>query len=462
MRYRDQHALVIGGGLDGLLAARVLLDHFRQVTLISPDNPPDPSQLPATIWQALPAHCLAVQGFRVLERLFPGLTAELMVAGAPTVEWTADAVTLLPRGWAPRFHSDLVSRPVTANLLVYLARQRLQDYAGGRVHFLDERSVLSVQTAPTPTLTVQCGGAAEILSADVLVDASGRRDQLPGWLAQAGLPLPERSMITGPAGLSARLYRRPPNFQPGWQAILIAGLPGGMLIPVEAGRWLVLGVGVAAPDDEAGFLNLLRDLRTPVLYEAVQRGLPLTPVYSLPHTEASYWHFERLSSWPDTLLITGAVSFNPVYGFDLNASTLAALALRDALVDQRKRFADGRLTGLSQRYYERVARACVLPWLWMQAEAATGLSARVASWYGGQVLAAAPADARVYQALLTAAGLTAPARSLLHPALLFRVFRRGRLRQPFNTLPPLFEPTHVHKTITQEIASISGSNDRLS
>jgi hypothetical protein len=464
LRYRDQHALIVGVGLDGLLAARVLLEHFRQVTLISPDSPADSSALPQTIWQALPSHVLAVQGYRALERLFPGLTAELMVAGAPTVEWTADTVTLLPGGWAPRFHSDLISRPVTGALLAHLVRQRLQDYAGGRVTFLDERAVVSVRPGQTVSLTARHHDETETLTADLLVDAGGRRAQFPDWLIQSGLPTPARTMILGRMGLSARLYRRPPNFQPGWQAVLIVASdrqPGGALIPAEAGRWLAVCLAPEAPQDEASFLNLLRGLRTPILYDAVQRGLPLTPVLSLPATETTHWHFERQTDWPDTLLVMGVVSFNPAYGFDLTASTLAALALRDSLNEQRKRHADGRLYGLSRRFYERLMRAYALPWLLMHIEgASTGddFGTWAARWYGGHLLAAAPSDPHIYEVLIAALGAASPARTLFAPALLARLLRRADAAGSFDSQPPIFEPTYVHKTITQEIASVAGKD----
>ncbi|HLV36946.1 MAG TPA: hypothetical protein VKY59_17615, partial [Spirillospora sp.] len=116
----NQHAVVLDAGLDGLLTARVLVDYFSAVTVVTAGTLPAEPALPQDVWQALPAHVLAVQGYRNLERLFPGLTAELMVARAPTVEWTADAPLLLPGGWGPRFHSDLISRPVTLNLLLHL------------------------------------------------------------------------------------------------------------------------------------------------------------------------------------------------------------------------------------------------------------------------------------------------------------------------------------------------------
>src|SRR5690606_455183 len=144
------------------------------------------------------------------------------------------------------------------------------------------------------------------------------RDQFPDWLLQAGLPQPERTTIAGRMGLSARLYRRPPNFQPGWQAVLIVardGQPGGALIPVESGRWLVIALAAEAPQDEAACLTLLRNMLTAVLGVAVKRSLPLTPVLSLPTTETAYLHYERLSKSRDTLLVIGAIALNPAYGF---------------------------------------------------------------------------------------------------------------------------------------------------
>jgi hypothetical protein len=88
----------------------------------------------------------------------------------------------------------------------------------------------------------------------------------------------------------------------------------------------------------------------------------------------------------------------------------------------------------------------------------THLGTRTARWYGDQLLAAAQAEPQVYQALMSVVGLAAPSHTLFTPALLSRVFRREELSQSFDRLPPRFEPTHVHKTITQEIASVAGKD----
>lgn len=80
------HALVIGGSMAGLLAARVLLNHFDRVTIVERDRLLEQPTLRQGVPQASHVHVLLTQGQRILEQLFPGLEAELTAAGAPTVD----------------------------------------------------------------------------------------------------------------------------------------------------------------------------------------------------------------------------------------------------------------------------------------------------------------------------------------------------------------------------------------
>ena len=81
------HALVIGSGIAGLLAARVLLDHFQNVTVIERDSLPEQPQPRPGVPQGVQSHAILVRGQRILEQLFPGLGAELNAAGASSVDW---------------------------------------------------------------------------------------------------------------------------------------------------------------------------------------------------------------------------------------------------------------------------------------------------------------------------------------------------------------------------------------
>lgn len=68
---------------------------------------------------------LLTQGLRILEQLFPGIEAELAAAGSPAVDWIADWSTLGVWGWGPRFHSGLMGRTCSRNLLEWSIRRRL-------------------------------------------------------------------------------------------------------------------------------------------------------------------------------------------------------------------------------------------------------------------------------------------------------------------------------------------------
>lgn len=465
----NQHAVVLDAGLDGLLTARVLVDYFSAVTVVTAGTLPAEPALPQDVWQALPAHVLAVQGYRNLERLFPGLTAELMVARAPTVEWTADAPLLLPGGWGPRFHSDLISRPVTLNLLLHLIRKRLIEYSGDRITFLEQRQIAGLEHNPALSgvrLHRQDDRTLETLPADLVVDAAGRRTQLPDWLLEAGYPLPQQTINGQEEWLAVGLYRRPPGFQPGWQALVILpqpGSPGAVLMPVEQGHWLVMLTGCDGdpPHDRTRFLDAARELPTPALYEAIRHALPLTPVFSLSEASAVRWHFERLLHWPDHLLVTGvaAFAFYPALGLDLTAATLAALILREALEEQRKQRPDGGLAGLHRRFQSRLSRSLALNWRILCAGERDDRVARLTRRYVHGWLAAACSDTQMLHNLLLAAGLVVPLRSLMKPALLRQSLRPAAESGVINELPPAFEPERVHKTITQELAAVARLED---
>ncbi len=89
-----KHAVVIGGSMAGLFAARVLSDHFERVTIIERDHLPSGPELRNGVPQARHLHVLLARGMNIMEGLFPGLNAELDVAGSPPIHWGKESVTL--------------------------------------------------------------------------------------------------------------------------------------------------------------------------------------------------------------------------------------------------------------------------------------------------------------------------------------------------------------------------------
>src|ERR1043165_3144867 len=76
------HAVVIGGSMAGLLAARALCDHFERVTIIERDRLPERPEPRKGAPQARHLHALMNRGLRILNSYFPRLRDELVGRGA--------------------------------------------------------------------------------------------------------------------------------------------------------------------------------------------------------------------------------------------------------------------------------------------------------------------------------------------------------------------------------------------
>src|SRR5215469_10362917 len=81
-RFDTHHAIVIGGSMAGLLAARVLSDHFEQVTIIERDRLIDDAEPRKGVPQGRHVHALLAGGTALLREYFPDLFATLVNDGA--------------------------------------------------------------------------------------------------------------------------------------------------------------------------------------------------------------------------------------------------------------------------------------------------------------------------------------------------------------------------------------------
>src|SRR6185503_4748289 len=137
---QGRHAVVLGGSLAGLLAARVLSDHFEEVTLIERDAYPETTEGRKGIPQANHVHGLLARGRQILEELFPGVQDEMIAAGAPVVDMANEIAWFTPAGWGVRFPSDMMVLAFTRPLLDLHVRRRLAQHP--RVKILDNTDVV--------------------------------------------------------------------------------------------------------------------------------------------------------------------------------------------------------------------------------------------------------------------------------------------------------------------------------
>jgi 2-polyprenyl-6-methoxyphenol hydroxylase-like FAD-dependent oxidoreductase len=98
-------AVVAGGSVAGMLAARALAPHFERVVVLDRDDlPAEPAPRRATP-QAQHVHILLKGGENAIEALLPGFCAALEAAGARTVSGGSDTLAISDLGPAPRFES---------------------------------------------------------------------------------------------------------------------------------------------------------------------------------------------------------------------------------------------------------------------------------------------------------------------------------------------------------------------
>jgi 2-polyprenyl-6-methoxyphenol hydroxylase-like FAD-dependent oxidoreductase len=373
-----KQAVVIGGGIAGLLNGRILADHFEQVTVVERDALPEGAELRKGIPQARHIHILLARGQVILERLFPGLGDSLVAAGATRLDLMADTVFVGARGRLPRFPSPIQVRMCSRELLEWNIRCRVA--ALPNVRIMAEREVTGlladsarsrvagVRLSPRPG---SADGPAE-LEADLVVDASGRSSRAVGYLEELGYERPRETVVNSFLGYSSRWYHLPEERRPDWKAVLITARPprqprGGGAFLLENNRWLLTLAGTARdypPTEESAFRAFMASLPDPLLNETFGDAEPLSPIAGYRRTENRLRHFEELRRWPEGFVVAGdaVCGFNPVYGQGMTAAALGALALEETLRRQ------ATPAGLAAAFQRRLARANRDVWLMATSE----------------------------------------------------------------------------------------------
>ncbi len=440
-------AIVIGGSMAGLLAARVLSDHFAQVTLVERDTLPDGPEQRKGVPQGHQGHGLLSGGQRVMEELFPGLTAALVAEGATAVDVIDDMTWHQPGGYRLRFASGLAGISMSRPLLEAGIRHRVQ--ALPNVAVIDGCDVTgltaSSDRARVTGITIQrrgAGTAEETLSAEFVVDAGGRGSRAPSWLAALGYERPEEEKITVGVGYTSRLYRRRPGDLPGAQAAICQPTPPhetriGVLLPIEGDRWIATcagWLGDHAPADEEGFLAFARSFAAPDIYNVIKHAEPLGDFVTHKFPANLRRRYERLKRLPEGYVVVGDAlcSFNPTYGQGMTSAALAVMALAGCLREAR-----GGLEGLPSRFYQRAAKVIDTPWQMAAGGdfAYPGVAGKKApgtdfvNGYMGRVFVAATTDRHVCRKLVEVANLLAPPSALFAPRVMLSVLR-STLRRP--------------------------------
>jgi 2-polyprenyl-6-methoxyphenol hydroxylase-like FAD-dependent oxidoreductase len=422
------HAVVLGGSMAGLLAARVLSERYAQVTVVERDPLPAAGGHRRGVPQSRHVHGLLPRGRALLEELFSGLTAELVAAGALTgdslgcVRWLLSGHRLAQT--ASGSDGLFVSRP----LLEGRVRARVRGIpavtirdgcaAVGLVASPGQRQVTGVQ------LLRAAAGTARTLAADLVVDATGRGSRMPAWLAELGFPQPRRDKVTVGVRYASRMFRLREGALGHDRLIITGGTAarprGGALTAIEGGRHHVSVAGMLGdtpPTDLPGFLRFAQALPFPDIHDAIIGAEPLDDGAVFGYPASVRVRYERLHRFPAGLLVIGdaVCALNPIYGQGMTVAAMQAMALRRML-------ATGAAPA-ARRYFRHIAKVITVPWdIAVGGDLASPAVAgrrtakiRLVNAYLPRLHAAAADDPALARAFVRVSGLIDRPESLLRP-----------------------------------------------
>ena len=432
-----EKAIVIGGSMAGILAARILSDFYRAVVVVERDSLPTLAKARQGVPQGLHAHALLARGQEILETLFPGLTQQLVDQGAL-------------QGWG-RFYvgGGFLCQMENGPKALFVSRPCLETEVRTRlltlpnIHILENHNVLGLvasedyERVTGVRLADRTTSNENILSADLVVDASGRGSHTPTWLESMGYDKPTVELVEVKMGYATRFYRRQPEHLEGdFMANIAPTLSnkrGCGMMAQEGERWIVTLAGYFGdypPTDEAGYLEFAKNLPVSDIYEVIRTATPLSDPVPFKFPANQWRHYEKLGHFPENFLVIGdsICSFTPIYGQGMTVAAMEAIALQACL--------EAGTEQLAPRFFKKAGKIVNMAWS-VAAGSDLGLSdvrgslpapVRFINWYMGKLQMVARHDPGVAMAFMKVAQLMASPSSIMHPRIVWCILI-GNLRR---------------------------------
>ena len=444
-----KRAVVLGGGMAGLLAAKMLAEAYAEVIVVDRDDLIGVATSRNGVPHGRHAHGLVARGHLIMEELFPGLTQGMIDDGVRPgdfngdIRWYVAGQRLMPS------RSGLVSVPATRPVLEHHVRNRVASIPN--VRFLEGYDIIAPEATSdggrVTGVRIQRHGDGtepEVLLADLVVDVTGRGSRTPAWLKQLGYAPPEEDKVKVDLAYTTRHFRVLRDPFGSDIAILAAATPshprGALLYRLPGGgnrvELSLTGVlGDHPPTDPDGFLDFVRSVPVPDIYACVREAEPIDDAVRFRFPASVRRRYERLARFPAGFLVMGdaVCSFNPVYAQGMTVSALEALELR--------RHLQSAAEPQPLDFFRDIAGKIDSPWEFAASadlgypgvEGRRTAKIRMINAYVPRLQSAAVHDATLTNAFVRVAGLMDEPTALLRPRMLLRVLRHSR-QQP--TSPP--------------------------
>ncbi|WP_026567568.1 NAD(P)/FAD-dependent oxidoreductase [Bacillus sp. UNC41MFS5] len=438
-----ERAIIIGGGISGKLAARVVSDFFKEVIIIERDHEPQGPFPREGAPQGEHLHALLFAGEYGLEALFPGITKKFHSSGAVKINSTQELAWFHHGVWKLRFNGDYTTTLQTRPHLEWNIEQYIKGISNVKIlynHTVQNYVYNEEENRIMGVDIIDNSGSEKNFSANLVIDASGVSSLSSRWLKKRGVTIPEQKVKIGLSYIS-KSFQLPENDERDWAIKIVYPNPphekiGGTISKVEGNRYIVTLNGYHNEVNEKevvkndnGFMELTKKLPKLDIYHEIKDAAPLsrTSIYRVPHI---VWRrFDKVKSLPDGLLLIGdtVCRINPVFGQGMSIAILEALELQELFQNERH-----DLLKITSNFHKQAAKIIAPIWNMVITEdfrypetigeKPVGLS--IQQWYAKKIFLLSSENQDIYNSFVKVMNLVRPMTILMHPRIIKRVLKK--------------------------------------
>lgn len=375
--FKMNRVIIMGAGIAGLIMARMLSEYYQEVYLVERDKWPSKPTNRIGTPQAFHPHRILPRGNMILERYFPGYNQDLLQHGAHASE--TDEIALVNQYGTLVVQPPSVAASCSRALLEWVLYRRVQRIDNvfirtnteitGLISSENGQTICGVYTKDRQNQQVGQ------LSADMVIDTTGRSSKIIKWLHSLGYTVPEPEVLKVSLGYSTRYYKIPTHLGDGWRFVISyaqpeKGISMGTLNRFEqniAGITLFRAGGDNYPSVKAEeFQEELKKLSSPEIAEMERQLEPLQGPRGYRTPETVRQHFEQMEQWPCGLLVMGDAycHLDPIHGQGITVAAIETEII-EALLEEQHR---NPQPNFERRVLHRIQEAIAPAW-WLSAVA---------------------------------------------------------------------------------------------
>lgn len=435
-------AVVIGGSIAGIAAAKVLTETFDRVIVLEKDGRHSRREGRPGAAQGWHLHHLLTAGQIELERIFPGIVDDMVAEGAFKVDMADQYRIRLGGTWKKPGTSDIQIVCAGRPLLEWCVRRRLDDEpriefryeaeVGDLVYDRDANCVIGV--------AVDRDGVLDVVPAEFVVDASGKNTRIPEFLEHIGIGAPEVEQDIINCFYSTMQHHVPPERQ--WDdKVMVICYAYRPYEDTYAAQYYtdssrtILSTSLVAyncyspPRTAREFREFADRMPSPVVGENIDGLEPASPIYNFRYPNMLRLRYEKMRNLPRALLVVGDAytSADPVSGLGMS---LALKEVREMQLLLAKYGAGHH--DLPRRYYRKISKMADTAWFVIREQNLRfdwikGVRDKrpfyfgALTWYMDRVLELVHDDLDTYREFLAVVHLVKPPAALMMPKVAGRV-----------------------------------------